>query len=701
MGEQTPEPASTPTGAVFLSYASQDSEAAQKMCDALRAAGIEVWFDKSELRGGDAWDRQIRQRIHDCRLFIAVISAHTEARDEGYFRREWRLAVERAGDMAEDKAFVVPVAIDGTSERSARVPDPFKHVQWTRLPGGETTCAFVERVCRLLSPGSSPARGATLSVSPNVPISPTSIRRPWRSKAGLWVTAAVIAVALAAIAVDRFLLPRSSAPRTPPAAPAAQRTAPTAATEAAFTPPPHSIAVLPFVNMSGDKDQEYFSEGLTEEILNSLAKVTELQVAARTSSFSFQGEHPDIGTVAHKLNVASVLEGSVRRSRDKVRITAQLVSALTGFHLWSETYDRNLRDVLDLQTEIATAVASALKVTLLSDVAGKVELGGTRDPAAFDAYLRGWKIFYAARKTSDMKAAIDLHSQAIDLDPKYALAYAARAVALDNYAEYLFSNIDPKTLESVVATRDAALTKAFEDAHEAIALAPGLGEGYSALGLASSDGLELGRAEAAVERALVLSPGNARVLRVYSFVKAPLGRVDTAITTARQALLLDPVNVESGYALAGALFHARRYAESLAVLQKFGAADPRWGEINTNQGLVYYALGNFDAARTACELDTSDVLNLVCLAITYEKIGRQTDAKEMLKKLQSMAGGAAQYQYARIYAQWGSRAKALDCLESALSFRDFDLTFLKMDPLLDPLRSEPRFQAVMRELKFP
>src|SRR5262249_12771225 len=147
-----------PSHAVFLSYASQDAVAAERICEALRAAGIEVWFDKSELRGGDAWDRQIRQQIHDCRLFIAVISSHTEARDEGYFRREWRLAVERAGDMAEGKAFLVPVVIDGTTERSAAVPDKFRELQWTRLPDGQTSPAFVERVRRLLSPGAPLAR---------------------------------------------------------------------------------------------------------------------------------------------------------------------------------------------------------------------------------------------------------------------------------------------------------------------------------------------------------------------------------------------------------------------------------------------------------------------------------------------------------------------------------------------------------------
>src|SRR6202021_1524031 len=160
--------------------------------------------------------------------------------------------------------------------------------------------------------------------------------------------------------------------------------------------------VLPFANMSGDKDQEYFSDGLTEELLNSLSEINELQVAARTSSFSFKGTNTDIGTIARKLNVGAVLEGSVRRSANTIRITAQLINAVTGFHLWSRTYDRDLGDVLNLQTEIATAVASALKVTLLGDIAAKVELGGTRNPAAFDAYLRGAKAFSLRRGEKDL-----------------------------------------------------------------------------------------------------------------------------------------------------------------------------------------------------------------------------------------------------------------------------------------------------------
>jgi TolB-like protein len=229
---------------------------------------------------------------------------------------------------------------------------------------------------------------------------------------------ALLAVVLAAVAAY-LLVEKPWAPKPVP-----------------FAPSPHSIAVLPFVNMSRDKEQEYFSDGLTEELLNSLAEVNELQVAARTSAFSFKGKDTDIGTIARKLNVASVLEGSVRRSGNTVRVTTQLINAVTGFHLWSHTYDRDLGDVLKLETEIADAVASALKVSLLGEVATKIELGGTRNPAAFDAYLRGRKSDMEQRSGKDVQTAIAAYTEAIGLDPNYALAFANRSLALSLYALY-------------------------------------------------------------------------------------------------------------------------------------------------------------------------------------------------------------------------------------------------------------------------
>jgi TolB-like protein len=188
--------------------------------------------------------------------------------------------------------------------------------------------------------------------------------------------------------------------------------------------------------MSGDKEQEYFSDGLTEEILNSLARINELQVAARTSAFSFKGKDVKVGTVGRELNVGAVLEGSVRRSARTVRITAQLINTITGFHLWSQTYDRDLGDILKVQTEIADAVAGALKVRLLDDTAAKIELGGTHDPNALDAYLRGLKASSTAHDATELQRAIDAYTEAARIDPNHALALASRSIALSTRGAY-------------------------------------------------------------------------------------------------------------------------------------------------------------------------------------------------------------------------------------------------------------------------
>ena len=687
MGEGSPKPASTPTGAVFLSYASEDASAAERIASALRAAGIEVWFDKSELRGGDAWDRQIREQIHDCRLFIPVISAHTDARDEGYFRREWSLAADRTRDMAHKRAFLVPVVIDGTPERGASVPEKFHELQWTHLPDGDTTPAFVARIQKLLVPD-APTRVAATAPTPsrptNAPASKPSLHPNWPSNAVLWVISALLVMGLAYLIAARLWRPQHSE-----AAPASQKTIPsTGAAAAAFNPPPHSIAVLPFVNMSGNKEQEYFSEGLTEELLNSLSRINELQVAARTSSFSFEGQHPDIATVAHKLNVASVLEGSVRRSGHTIRITAQLNNAVTGFHIWSQTYDRDLGDVLQLQTEIATAVAAALRVTLLGDAAARIELGGTRDPDALDAYLRANSTHRHGER--DQSVAIAAYSQAIHFDPNYALAFAGRSVAHSVAANWL-------TGEAMRKQRDQAQA----DARQSVVLAPELAEGHLALAVLADDSLEFPQATAEFERALALAPGNVRVLGDYGVFAVYMGRADAGITAIRRAAVLDPLNPAVRGRLGTALLYARRYDEALTAYQALIELDPGYPLGYASRGLAYYALGDLQSARASCEAKPDIVSSRFCLAFTYEKLGRHTDALAMLAKVQAENGDTVPYYYATVHAQWGNIGKALEWLETANRLRDSNLDALKVDPFIDPLRKEPRFQAIERELKFP
>ena len=658
----------TSTGAVFLSYASQDAQAAKRMCEALRAAGIEVWFDQSELRGGDAWDQSIRRQIKNCALFLPVISQTTHDRREGYFRLEWKLAIDRSHLMDANMAFLLPVVIDDTRDNDERVPERFREVQWTRLPAGEAPPAFVQRVQRLLAgetatadrahapAAGATARGARAAVS--------------KSRRLLPISAALV-LSLGAIGYLAFERPWS-------------------AKSAAFAPPPHSVAVLPFVNMSGDKEQEYFSDGLTEEVLNSLAAVNQLQVAARTSAFSFKGKDTDLGTIARKLNVGAILEGSVRRSGNTIRISTELINAVTGFQLWSKSYDRNLGDVLKLQTEIATAVAGALKVALLGDIGQKIELGGTRNPIAFDAYLRASKAFREYDRAADVQAAIADYSKAIRLDPEYALAFADRSVAFSSYARNY----------AVGTAIHENYAKAQADANQAIALAPELAEAHLSLATVLRDSLEFKRAIEEYQHAVALAPGSAQVLGEYGAFVAEVGQIEAGLTAVRHAVVLDPLSSEAHTALGFVLVTAGRYPEAIRALTEAKGLAQNTGFINAWLGYAYYGAGDFKNARLACE-SGDDSNKTICLSLVYEKLGRHADAQQMLSQLRAEHGDDAAVFYAMIYAQWGDKSQALQWLEVAMRNRDPYLIKVRINGYFDPLRKEPRFQAVMRELNFP
>jgi TolB-like protein/Flp pilus assembly protein TadD len=500
------------------------------------------------------------------------------------------------------------------------------------------------------------------------------------------VLAIVVAGALAYFGIDKFWFSKYQAsPPTPPAGPAS-------AAPAAFAPPPHSIAVLPFVNMSGNKEQEYFSDGLTEEMLNSLARINELQVAARTSSFYFKGKDADLATIAHKLNVASVLEGSVRRSGHTVRVTAQLNNAVTGFHLWSDTYDRNLSDVLQVQTEIANAVANALKVTLLGDVAAKIEAGGTHNPSALDWYLRASKAYSTAHNTADLQSVVSAYSEAIHEDPRFALAFAGRSEAL---------NRDASEWLSGGAAREQH-GKALADARQAIVLTPELAEAHLALGTVLDEGfLDFGQAAGEFTRAMELAPGNARVLQSYGTLAVNMGRTQSGLAAIRHAIALDPLNSRIRSKLGEAYWSARQYDESLAAFNEVIGLDPEWARARAWRGFAYYWLGDFESARASCEVRPDEAWNRLCLAWVYHKLGRQADAEAILARHLAAVGDLGAYQYAGIYAQWGDGGKAREWLATAVRVHDPGLTWLKTDPFLDPVRKEPWFRAIEQELKFP
>ena len=366
--------------------------------------------------------------------------------------------------------------------------------------------------------------------------------------------------------------------------------------------------------------------------------------------------------------MGAVLEGSVRRSAHTIRITAQLINAVTGFHLWSKTYDRDLGDVLKLQTEIATAVASALRVTLLGDVAAKVELGGTRNPAAFDAYLRGAKA-YSSRRDADASTAIAAYTEAIRLDPHYALAFASRSRAV-------------ATVASEAATA-AAMREGFDnaqaDARQALELAPDLPQAHLALADVSEFGtLDFTQASEAYERALALAPGNAEVLRRSGAFAARMGHFDAGLAATRRAVVLDPLARVSHSVLGRALYAARRYEEAVAAFAEVISLDPDFKVTYGERGLSFYWLGDLQSARASCESKPDYWLSQQCLAVIYDKLRRHADAEAELSKIKSAQGDTAAYQYATIYAQWGNLPKALEWLETALKLRDPGLPDLRL-----------------------
>ncbi len=597
-----------PSHAVFLSYASQDAEAAQRICEALRAAGIEVFLDQSELRGGDVWDQKIRREIHACALFIPVISANTASRHEGYFRLEWNLADQRTNMMARNRVFVVPVCLDATPDAGADVPESFQRVQWTRLPAGETPPAFVERVRRLLSPD--------LSTTTRPPASP--------------VSGAVAPV------------------REPNRAPAVKP----------------SIVVLPFANMSGDQEQEYFSDGITEDIITDLSKVSALAVVSRNSAFMYKGKHVDLPKLARELKVGHVLEGSVRKAGGRVRITAQLVDGSSNDHVWAERYDRDLSDIFALQAEISEAIVKALKLKLLPEEKKAIEQRGTDNVEAYNLYLMARQTYITGHDADARRAEaiVRLCKRAAEIDPKYSRAWALMAIG------QMFLRFD--------------------------------------LGKESDDGL------VAAERALALDANLAEAHAVKARILAQHGRHDEAAVEIDVALRLDPESYEVNRGAAYLRFRQQRLDEAIRYYEKSMALM----DTDQNSGAMlltcYTATKNSQAALRVARItltrvekslaqDPNNATAMGSGAIALAALGERDRAKEWINRalLVDPDNMNARYNFACSLTSF-SKDPDVDAALALLQpvFESVAAGFLnhaRVDPDLDPLREDPRFKAMI------
>jgi TolB-like protein/Tfp pilus assembly protein PilF len=666
--------------AVFLSYASQDAQAAQRICGALRAAGIEVWFDQSELRGGEVWDSTIRKQIRSCALFIPVISANTHARIEGYFRLEWKLAVDRSHLLAPDQAFLVPVAIDHTPQSDERLPDRFRELHWTRLPDGHTPPAFVERIARLLSPVAQEvvpaghARGGAAE-----PASVSAAGRAPRSalSALIWASALVAVVGI----VGYYAFQWPAAPRHT-AEPVAS--APPMLSAAVDAIPQKSIAVLPFVDMSEKRDQEYFSDGLAEELLDLLSQVPDLRVPARTSSFYFKGRTDDVATIAGKLRVAQLLEGSVRRSGNKIRVTAQLIRADSGYHIWSKTYDRDAKDIFQVQDEIANAVVNALKAQLLpaQPLASRHRTDNTE---AFAEYLMGNKLRESDTADSN-RQALEAYRRAAALDPNYAAAYSGIADAEWRVAD-------------MITGEAAGYQRSLEAAEHAIALAPNSADGYWARGgLRMVYYYDWAAAEADFRKALELDPNDVRVLRDYGGLLAGRGRTAEALEVMRKGIALDPLSARAWRQLALLELDLARFAEAKQAAQHLVVILPNSYLTRSVTGRIALAEGRYADALTEFRKDDSSAWKLIGSAMAEHSLGHAAASQAALDELILKRPATLAYQIAEVYAWRGERDQAFAWLERAYRQHDGGIGYVLHDSLLASLHVDPRYTALLKKL---
>ncbi len=490
----------------------------------------------------------------------------------------------------------------------------------------------------------------------------------------------VMVLALAYFAIDKFALePGRSAEEIASAVQNAQRQ-PTPPIETAE--PDNSIAVLPFVNMSSDQEQEYFSDGLSEELLNLLAKIPELRVAARTSSFSFKGKNLEIPEIASRLKVAHVLEGSVRKSGDQIRITAQLVRADNGYHLWSETYDRTLDNIFQIQDEIAVAVVDALKITLL----GEAPKARETDPKAYQLYLEGQ---YISRQISapTLPRAIELLKSAVEIDPNYAPAWAELA-----YAYMYNSAIGDMSIEEGAALADKAIQRALETD-------PDYAWTYFVRGVKNVyNNFEFKAGAGDYQRALQLDPGNAFLIGANGNVARVLGRLDDAISLLTRALALDPLIPEVRtiqgltYYYAGRLDEAETsYRSALTLSPEYSGGHYRLGRVLLSQGKPAEALAEM-------KLENSPVYRTTGLAMAYHALGDHEAARSALDDLIESSADSGAYQIAEIYGFRNENDEAFQWLDRAVEIRDSGIASVLGDPALRGLITDPRWPVFLEKL---
>jgi len=443
----------------------------------------------------------------------------------------------------------------------------------------------------------------------------------------------------------------------------------------------HSLAVLPFVNMSSDPEQEYFSDGLSEELLNLLARIPELRVAARTSSFSFKGEKIEIPVVAERLNVAYVLEGSVRKSGDQVRITAQLIRGKDGYHLLSETFDRTLSDIFAVQDEIAAAVVESLKIKIL----GEKPHSRVVNPDAYALFLQG-RYFNDRREKESWDKSVEAYRQALEIDPGYAEAWAGLSITLAQQASWGAIDLD----EGIIQAREAV--------RRALALDPNLPEAHTSLGwIRMVYDWDWRGADESYQTAIRLAPGNVTALSAAGVLAFTLGRLDEAIDLDLRAISLDPLR-QAGHANLGlVLLHAGRLDEAAERYEHLLQLNPEYPGARMRLGQILLLQGRPQEALDMIRKDSDPYWQEYAVALALSSLGQQAEADLALADfIKTHPDGP--FQTAEIYAWRGEIDQAFDWLERAHTARDSGLSELLDNPFLASLKEDDRWQVFLDKL---
>ena len=446
--------------------------------------------------------------------------------------------------------------------------------------------------------------------------------------------------------------------------------------------PEKSIAVLPFVDMSAGKDQEYFSDGISEELLNLLAKIPQLQVTARTSSFAFKGKEIGVPEIARTLHVANVLEGSVRKAGNSVRITAQLIKAGTDTHLWSQTYDRKLDDIFAVQDEIAADVVKQLKVTLLS-AAPKAR---TTDPEAYALYLQAVQL--GAPFTAEAFQQSDaLYRKVLAIDPRYAPAWYGLAA---NFSSEMSQGLLPNK-EGFAQAREAAV--------KALTIDPDYAPAHARLGwIAMYGDNDLAGAALHLERALALDPADLRVLTTSATLLQSLGRLDEALALEEAAVRRDPVNVTALFNLAYHQRMAGRLDAAIASFRTVLSLSPSNGGAHCQLGVALLLKGDAKGALAEIEQETSEIYKMIGLPMAYHALGRKADSDAALAALIAKYEKDGPSNIAGVYAYRGEADKAFVWLDKAVEYGDGGLGEIVTDNLFDKIHADPRWLAFLRKI---